>query len=59
MSEIEILKKLRQYHFDSIDYSIDEIASIGREIEVLESIELEHDLIRAGEIARGEGAPNG
>jgi hypothetical protein len=54
MSEIEMLEKIRDFHFMIIDESIDEIGEISREIEVLKSIELEEDLIRAEWIARGE-----
>jgi hypothetical protein len=59
MSEIEMLEKIRDYHFKTIDQCINEIGNISREIEVLKSIELEEDLIRSEWIARGEWAPNG
>jgi hypothetical protein len=52
MSEIEMLEKIRTYLIETVDIILDEIWDVNHQIDVLKSIELEHDLIKAELLAR-------
>lgn len=47
MTELETLQARKHYLLDRIAHHADEIARINRRLDVLESIELEADLIQA------------